>query len=210
MKNRLDGLCAPAMSPVTAARTGVSAGTGRHLMKPLASIALAALLSLVVAASSTATIISPAVNDPVQAEGTLDVQGFSIRNSCEFVLSGSVTSSTTIGFASASSRCISGIDTVRMEFPVGGAPLSFLEERGGLSGLWSLAPIALVWDIPILGTCTYADSLAGTWDFDGSDTLVTLDDQAPLWRIRLTAGSPVFCPDMAIAGMLRLTGVYVI
>ncbi|HEY6562706.1 MAG TPA: hypothetical protein VI072_35820 [Polyangiaceae bacterium] len=142
-----------------------------------ALVALSAMTSL-----ASASITSPGLGDAVVVEGRLDWAGSIITASCNVSFEGIVASSTSLSVGSGSGTCNSG----GMRWAGFPWALTF-----HLNGTWTMRTVRPSFAVSGLGWCDYEGYLGGTYESDGIDTVMTVDDAGSY--IPKTSGSAL-CP----------------
>ncbi|MBB4664328.1 hypothetical protein [Conexibacter arvalis] len=166
------------------------------MKKLLLSAALAVTAMLAFTSVASATIISPDPGRPATANGTIEFQGNILTATCSMTLSGTVATTTTVDVGGGSGNCSAGALTL--------SGFNWLKTVN-LDGTWSLSTIRATVAVPVVGNCSYAGTIGGTWASDGVNTILTVFDE--LSSVEKTGGSPLCINDPVLAGTMTLLGV---
>lgn len=148
---------------------------------------------------------SPTIGSSIVTNGILHgtIADPVLTTTCSLTLTGRLTSRTTAIVSSGSAnRCSLGT------FVYGSLGIKRLvTAESGLTGEWSLGPVAMFVDTGIGIQCTYGGTLAGRWALsaDGRNTVLTLG--ASLHGLVVTSGGPLCLQRPALAGSITLLGV---
>lgn len=172
-------------------------------MKKIITTLALAVVALFATSSIASATFDQSPGTRSTASGTVSFAGNILTATCRMSLAGQITSGTTLEATSGSGSCNVGGLTLN-NFPW---EQTLLVVDGDLTGEWQI-PIDATVEVPLVGDCRYAGVLGGTFDTDGVNTILTID-QSLLTSVRKVSGSVLCTDNPRVSGSLTLAGITV-